>query len=99
MEIDMKVCAEILQSLCDGFARDNPVIRRELCIEIAGSEKIYTAAIHHLARKSLIDIASIPTAKDDAPTEFPVLHEKAFKRIKEHGVDIVLNGLPENFSW
>ncbi|MEG5883745.1 hypothetical protein UXP46_00540 [Enterobacter ludwigii] len=99
MEIDMKICAEILQSLCDGFARDNPVARRELCIEIAGSEKIYTAALHHLAQKSLIDIASIPTGKNGTPTDFPVLYEKAYKRVKEHGAKIVLEGFPKNLTW
>lgn len=99
MEVDMKICAEILQTLCDGFARDNPVIRRELCIGIAGSEKTFTAAIHHLAQKSLIDIVSIPAGIEGNITEFPVLHEKAYKRVKAHGVKIVLEGLPPKLTW
>lgn len=99
MEVDMKICAEILQSLYDGFARDNPVTRRELCIEIAGSEKVYRVTLHHLAQKSLIDIASIPAGRTGMLTDFPILHEKTHKRVKEHGVKVVLEGFPKNLTW
>lgn len=99
MEVDMQVCAEILQSLCDGFATDNPVNRRELCVEIAGSEEVYAAAIHHLAQKSLIVIVPIPTGKSGTLTEFPVMHSKIYKQVKAKGAKILLEGLPKKLIW
>ncbi|MCR5990766.1 hypothetical protein HKW65_06170 [Enterobacter ludwigii] len=99
MEVDMKICAEILQSLYDGFASDSPVTRRERCLQIAGSKKIYTAVLQHLAQKSLIDITTIPAGRDGEMTLFPILHEKAHKRVKEHGVKFVLEGLPKKLTW
>lgn len=99
MEVDMQVCAEILQSLCDGFATDNPADRRELCVKIAGSEEMYAAAIHHLAQKSLIQIVSIPTGRSGTPTEFPVLYGKIYKQVKAKGAKILLEGLPKKLIW
>lgn len=90
MEADMTMCAAVLQLLCDGFGKDDPVSRRDACLTLCGSLESYDRAIERLAAQFLLDIVYVPNPTTGKKMLFPVLHYGTVKLVRASSAENVL---------
>ncbi|MCY0771249.1 hypothetical protein OWK27_00780 [Enterobacter cloacae complex sp. 2022EL-00788] len=91
MEADMTLCAAVLQLLCDGFGKDDPVSRREACLALCESLESYDRVMERLAAQFLLDIVYIPNRSTGREMLFPVLHYGTLKLVRAKSAGHVLS--------
>ncbi|HDR2401444.1 TPA: hypothetical protein QCH81_002189 [Enterobacter bugandensis] len=90
MEADMTMCAAVLQLLCDGFGKDDPISRREACLTLCESPESYERVIERLAAQFLLDIVYVPDRSNGKEMLFPVLHYGTVKLVRATSAEEVL---------
>jgi hypothetical protein len=90
MEADLLLCAGVLQVLCNGFGKDDPISRRAACLELCDSEERYNAVIKRLASQSLLDIVYVPNRTTNHETLYPVLHYGTLRLVQLSSAENVL---------
>lgn len=90
MEDDLTLCAAILQILCNGFGKDDPISRRSTCLALCGTEESYNHVIERLASQSLLDIVYVPNRATGYEILFPVLHYGTLKLVRSSSAENIL---------
>lgn len=90
MEADMTMCAAVLQLLCDGFGKDDPVSRRAACLTLCESQESYNRILARLAAQFLLDIVYVRNRFTGKEMLFPVLDYGTVKLVRASSPESVL---------
>lgn len=95
MEGHIKTCADILQFISDNFGKDNPAMRHDACVKIAGSLKTYQEVIRYLTEKSLLDYVLVPDPLTRDSRYYPVMSQKTHRLVEKRGAMALLSECPK----